>query len=310
MKKLFLISFFLFSFCSLFAGGGKESIPDVHFNGKIQSNHLTLYAANPSNTLETFCYYDFGLIEKTTQYTDNRIVKKLFYNPYYNTKLSSKIKQNLFINVMINPENYNFQENSVIITNNLEKTEILFDSETYNLTKITTINLKNNKTETLNFEYNSENLLDTIYFITENYTSIKLKCFYDGILQEIPKPYFSHLENQNIFYKNIEELYIFSENNKILPKYNVAIIKKPGDAKEPETLEEIENQVMQRIYSYDSFGNISKIYEDLSGNWIYSIETELDENNNWLTKKIYRKKTDGSVILYYDYCRKINYFDN
>lgn len=162
----------------------------------------------------------------------------------------------------------------------------------------------------MNFKYNSENLLDTIYFITENYTSIKLKCFYDGILQEIPKPYFSHLENQNIFYKNIEEFYIFSENNKILPKYNVAIIKKPGDAKEPETLEEIENQEMQRIYSYDSFGNISKIYEDLSGNWIYNIETELDENNNWLTKKIYRKKTDGSVILYYDYCRKINYFDN
>ena len=66
---------------------------------------------------------------------------------------------------------------------------------------------------------------------------------------------------------------------------------------------------MQRIYSYDSFGNISKIYKDLSENWIYSIVTELDENNNWLTKKIYRKKTDGSVILYYDYCRKINYFE-
>jgi hypothetical protein len=103
--------------------------------------------------------------------------------------------------------------------------------------------------------------------------------------------------------------YIFSENNKILPKYNVVIINKPGDAKEPETLEEIENQVMQRIYSYDSFGNITKIYEDLSDNWIYSIETEPDENNNWLTKKIYRKKTDGSVILYYDYFRKINYFE-
>lgn len=143
MKKLFLISFFLFAFCSLFAGGGKESIPDVYFNGKIQSNHLTLYSTNPSDSLETFCYYDFGLIEKTTQYEDNRIVKELFYNPCYNTKLSTKIKQHLFINVMINPENYNFQENSVIITNKLTKTEILFDSETYKLTKITTINLKN-----------------------------------------------------------------------------------------------------------------------------------------------------------------------
>lgn len=310
MKRFLFFAFYLLSFFPIFSGAGKEPIANAFYNGKINSIQTTNNLLQ-NNEIENYTYYNFGLIEKTYYYTNdsNHTITELFYNPAFNPFLKTEYKQNIFIKIMIDPMEYIFHQNKVVITGKYEALELEFDSLSTHLVEITETDLQTKTKVHFVFQYNSENLLDTVYKITENYESITLKCYYDGLLKEIPKPYFSQAQVQNIFYLNTEEILIFSKNEKTIPKYKVFITSKPGDQKEPETLEEIENQFMQRIYRFDTFGNITKVYGDFSEDWLYQIENVLDAYNNWISQKIFRKREDGSTFLYYDYSRKINYIE-
>lgn len=310
LKKSILMLVFSILTYSLFAGAGKEPISNAFFNGKIDNAIISDNLIQDSTENELYTYFDYGLIEKNiiNSNTKTSRQKELYYQPSSNEKIKSANKQKILINLSNSPQSYDFCDSKVIVKCLYETLVIQFDLETGNLIQINKTSLQNSQNEIWKFKYNSENLLDSIEILSENYSSTKLKCYYDGIPREIPKPYCVEVENQNIYYLRTEEINVFSEENKLIPQWKTFITLESGDRKEPENLEDEEKHRIQRIYRFDNYGNLTRIYENLSDNWIYNVVNVLDENKNWISQRIFLKQQDNSTKLFYSYSREINYY--
>lgn len=173
-------------------------------------------------------------------------------------------------------------------------------------------NLLNNS---MVFDINNNEIIEKYYYIydtdkrliniiaetKDNVRIVRKSLFYDGILRNIPRPFF-----YDLVVPNTDEILIF-ENSSI--KYYLRIVRDivEGRVNEPQTLREKEEAWYYRIFEYNENGDEvmqSAYYNNGNISRYITKYSEYDTNNNWL-RKIYINESDNRNNR--EIIREINY---
>jgi hypothetical protein len=153
---------------------------------------------------------------------------------------------------------------------------------------------RNEIIENYYYSYDSDKRLINIIAEQKDNTRIQRKLlFYDGILRNIPRPFFHDLAAPNT-----DEILIFDDFS---IKYHLKIRRNPGGhgrPSEPDTLEKKEQLWNCMLFEYNQSGDeIRQIRNYIDGTEYGYVEnyTEYDNANNWL-RRIYIDPESAGIV--------------
>jgi hypothetical protein len=207
------------------------------------------------------------------------LLLKLFDFRHFNSDIEYLVDQ-IKINMALS--NYYDQSNEFNKFGNI-KTIFNFDSNGLLINTIVFDNNKNEIIENYHYSYDSSKRLMNIIVKQKDNIIIQRKLFfYDGILRNIPRPYFHDLNTPNT-----DEILIFDDFS---IRYHLKIMNgSKGNERPPDTLEGKEQKWYYMLFEYNQNGDEirqKEYYNNGTEVGYVAHYTEYDNANNWL-RRIY-----------------------
>lgn len=275
-KKLFILVLLVCCFQMLFASG-REDICDTTIHGKTVN----------------YEYYESGLI------VINR--NTLVYQPSSNKTLQNQSEMDQYMVIEYAVKTIE-QNNNTYLVKGIHDCLIEFDTQTGQLSKVTYYESEV-PYRIRRFNYLENGLLDSVYETRGDIETIELKCFYDGEKHEIEAPYLAGngKDKAGEWFFNVSNVFVYDSAESMRLRYWYFIRSSPGDKKDTEDIEKASKWYFQRKYEFDDFGNVVNVIK--VDNHIeeadFYIENTLDEQNNWIERKIYAYRVAPKSLISY-----------